>query len=160
MSRIRCRNKWMLILFISAGIMISSFLLIYIAGKNINYFYTPYDIFHGEKSLSLRSKSGVSFRLGGMVKRNSIYRSADGLTIAFIIYDDSAEIKVNYQGILPDLFKEGQGVVAQGTLSENNIFYATQILAKHNADYAPHTSADSENSRSYAPNTFYGRAAQ
>lgn len=152
MREIRRKNKLVLILFIVFGVIISLFLLFYIAGKNINYFHTPSSILYSNTEADLQPEAGISFRLGGMVKKNSISRSADGLDIIFVVYDDNAEIKVAYHGILPDLFKEGQGVVAQGMLSENKIFYATQILAKHNAEYAPHDSIDSENNAIHITN--------
>lgn len=152
MREIRRKNKLVLILFVIFGVILLFCLLFYIAGKNINYFHTPSSILYSNTGEDLQPETGTSFRLGGMVKKNSISRSADGLDIIFVVYDDNAEIKVAYHGIVPDLFKEGQGVVAQGMLSENKIFYATQILAKHNAEYAPHDSIDSKNNEIHITN--------
>jgi cytochrome c-type biogenesis protein CcmE len=102
---------------------------------NIAFFVTPSDIAHGEID---RSRS---FRLGGLVVDGSVARGADG-EVAFAVTDTSSEVRVAYRGVLPDLFREGQGIVAQGRLREDGVFMATEVLAKHDENYMPREVAD------------------
>jgi cytochrome c-type biogenesis protein CcmE len=94
------------------------------------YFYTPADVAAG------KAAEGRAMRLGGMVERGSIKRAADGLTIRFVVTDGGARTPVAYRGIVPDLFREGSGVVAEGEM-QGNLFTATTILAKHDERYMP-----------------------
>ena len=94
------------------------------------YFYTPADIAAG------KAARGQAIRLGGMVERGSIVRQSDGLTIRFIVTDGQATTPVVYRGIVPDLFREGSGVVAEGRVA-NGMFVADTILAKHDERYMP-----------------------
>lgn len=103
-------------------------LILYSLSTNINLFFTP-------NSLSAE-QVGREIKLGGMVMHNSIERG-DGLRVNFVVTDYEKSIEVSYRGILPDLFKEGQGVVAIGKLSQDNIFIANKILAKHDENYMP-----------------------
>ena len=117
---------------------ISSFsaLLIYAFSKNMVYFYTPTQIIKQEAPIN-------SFiRIGGMVKVNSFKKSKDSLKVSFTIYDLNEEINVRYDGILPDLFAEGQGVVMTGKLINSNTFLANEVLAKHDENYMPPEVAD------------------
>ena len=95
-----------------------------------SYFYTPADIAAG------RAEQGQAMRLGGMVEQGSIQRQPDGVTIRFIVTDGKAQTPVVYRGIVPDLFREGSGAVAEGRL-ENGTFVADTILAKHDERYMP-----------------------
>ena len=99
--------------------------------KNLVFFFTPTQILAGE------APKGRSFRMGGMVEEGSIKRQADGMTVAFIVTDNAQRVRVQYRGILPDLFKEGKGVVAQGKLGNDNLFQADEVLAKHDENYMP-----------------------
>jgi cytochrome c-type biogenesis protein CcmE len=94
------------------------------------YFYTPADIAAG------KAAQGQAFRLGGMVERGSIVRQSDGVTIRFIVTDGKATTPVVYRGIVPDLFREGSGVVAEGRVASGT-FVADTILAKHDERYMP-----------------------
>ena len=94
------------------------------------YFYTPADIAAG------KAAQGQAIRLGGMVEKGSIARQSDGLTIRFIVTDGQATTPVIYRGIVPDLFREGSGVVAEGRMA-NGSFVADTILAKHDERYMP-----------------------
>ncbi len=117
---------------------ISSFsaLLIYAFSKNMVYFYTPTQIIKQEAPIN-------SFiRIGGMVKVNSFKKSKDSLKVSFKVYDLNEEINVRYDGILPDLFAEGQGVVMTGKLINSNTFLANEVLAKHDENYMPPEVAD------------------
>jgi cytochrome c-type biogenesis protein CcmE len=95
-----------------------------------SYFYTPADIAAG------KAEQGRGVRLGGMVEKGSLQRAPDGVTVRFIVSDGKAETPVTYRGILPDLFREGSGVVAEGRV-ENGMFVADTILAKHDERYMP-----------------------
>jgi cytochrome c-type biogenesis protein CcmE len=95
-----------------------------------SYFYTPADLAAG------KAAEGQAMRLGGMVERGSIKRNADGVTIRFVVTDGKAQTPVIYRGIVPDLFREGSGAVAEGRL-QNGTFVADTILAKHDERYMP-----------------------
>ena len=95
------------------------------------YFYTPADVVAGKAS------PGKAMRLGGMVENGSVKRGADGVTTRFVVEDGDARVLVTYRGILPDLFREGSGVVAEGKLDTDRSFVADNILAKHDERYMP-----------------------
>jgi cytochrome c-type biogenesis protein CcmE len=95
------------------------------------YFYTPADVAAG------KANAGKGMRLGGMVERGSVRRDVDGVTTRFIVEDGEARVPVTYRGILPDLFREGSGVVAEGRLTASRSFVADNILAKHDERYMP-----------------------
>ena len=99
--------------------------------SNLVFFFSPTQVAAGE------APKGKPFRVGGMVKEGSIQREADGVTMRFVITDTEKEMAVAYKGILPDLFKEGKGAVAQGKLGEDGVFVATEVLAKHDENYMP-----------------------
>lgn len=99
--------------------------------SSIAFFYTPTQVAANEAP---RNKA---FRIGGMVKEGSIRRVGDGLTVQFIVTDTAKEVPVAYQGILPDLFKEGKGAVVQGRIEDDGRFVATEVLAKHDENYMP-----------------------
>jgi cytochrome c-type biogenesis protein CcmE len=99
--------------------------------SNIALYISPTDVAAG------KAPQGKAFRIGGLVKEGSLKRQADGVTISFVVTDTDKDIAVNYKGILPDLFKEGKGVVAQGRLSGPDTFAASEVLAKHDENYMP-----------------------
>ena len=99
--------------------------------SNIALYITPTEVSQG------KAPQGTLFRIGGLVKEGSISRQADGVTISFVITDTAKDIPVAYKGLLPDLFKEGKGAVAQGKLNESGTFVATEVLAKHDENYMP-----------------------
>lgn len=99
--------------------------------KNLVFFFTPTQIMAGE------APKGTNFRMGGMVENGSLKRQPDGVTASFVVTDKVQSIRVNYRGILPDLFREGKGVVAQGKLGKDNLFVAEEVLAKHDENYMP-----------------------
>lgn len=106
-------------------------LILYSLKQNINLFFTP------TQALAQRLPAGHTFRLGGQVKRGSVLREKNNLTVHFILTDTQHEIMVTYNGILPDLFKMGNGAIAEGQWNTHNEFIATQILAKHDENYTP-----------------------
>jgi len=104
--------------------------------SNLVFFFSPTQVAAREAPLD------KTFRLGGMVRDGSLKRRADGLTVDFVVTDTAKDIPVTYTGILPDLFKEGKGVVTQGRLGPDGVFRATEVLAKHDENYMPPEAAD------------------
>jgi cytochrome c-type biogenesis protein CcmE len=113
------------------GLALAVGLILYALRQNINVFLTPSQI------ITAQLAPEHHFRLGGMVKKGSVQRDAQGLGVQFIVTDLQKEIHVHYSGILPDLFREGKGVVADGRVNAQGVFIATQILAKHDENYMP-----------------------
>jgi cytochrome c-type biogenesis protein CcmE len=99
--------------------------------SNLVFFFSPSQVLNNEAPLN------KTFRVGGMVEEGSLKRLPDGLSVEFKVTDTAKTIPVTYTGILPDLFKEGQGVVAQGRLESDGMFRATEVLAKHDENYMP-----------------------
>ncbi len=99
--------------------------------SNLVFFFSPTQVAAGE------APKGKPFRVGGMVKEGSIQREADGVTMRFVVTDTEKDLAVAYKGILPDLFKEGKGAVAQGKLGADGVFVASEVLAKHDENYMP-----------------------
>ena len=125
--------------FIVAGIVLVAAavgLVLYALKNNVSLYFTPTQVFNKE------APQGRSFRIGGLVEEGSVKRENDGLTVHFNITDNDKIMPVVYKGILPDLFKEGKGVVAQGKLDEANVFRAEEVLAKHDENYMPPEAAD------------------
>jgi cytochrome c-type biogenesis protein CcmE len=104
--------------------------------SNLVFFFTPTQVANGE------APKGRSFRIGGMVENGSLTREGDGLTVHFIVTDLAKRVPVTFKGILPDLFKEGKGAVAQGQLGTDGTFVAREVLAKHDENYMPPEVAD------------------
>ena len=102
--------------------------------SNLVFFYTPSQIAAKE------APQGRTFRVGGMVEKGSVQR--EGVTVRFVVTDTAKEVSVRYDGVLPDLFKEGKGVVAQGQLGADGVFVAREVLAKHDENYMPPEAAD------------------
>ena len=117
-------------------IALGTFFVLKAFRSNLVFFYTPTEVTSGVVP------QGQSFRVGGMVLNGSLKRKADGVTVSFQVTDTIENVPVAYQGILPDLFQEGKGVVAQGRLSPEGIFIADQVLAKHDENYMPPEAAE------------------
>src|SRR5687768_17332327 len=113
------------VLGIAAALILSAF------QSNLVFFFSPTQVLANE------APPGRTFRIGGMVEAGSLKRQDDGLTVRFNVTDTAKTVPVVYKGILPDLFREGKGVVAQGRLGTDGIFQASQILAKHDENYMP-----------------------
>ncbi len=114
-----------------AALALAATLILSAFQKNLVFFFTPTQILAGE------APRGQSLRVGGMVEAGSVKRSADGVDVSFIVTDTVQRLPVQYRGILPDLFREGKGVVAQGRLDGANRFVAAEVLAKHDENYMP-----------------------
>ena len=114
-----------LLLAVAAGLVLNAF------QSNLVFFFSPSDVAEN------RAPQGRAFRIGGMVVEKSLTRAPDGLTVRFAVTDTAKTVPVVYTGILPDLFKEGKGVVAQGKIGADGVFHATEVLAKHDENYMP-----------------------
>ena len=125
------KRRLIAVLLILAGVSIASTIAFYSLQENLLYFQSPSEI--AEQAMPV----GRQFRLGGLVKPGSVERADDSLTTRFVVTDGPEELSVQYVGILPDLFREGQGVIARGALNEQGLFDATEVLAKHDENYMP-----------------------
>jgi cytochrome c-type biogenesis protein CcmE len=105
-------------------------LVLFAMRDSIVFFYSPSEV------AEMRINPGQRFRLGGLVQAGSVMRG-DGTTVRFAVTDDARTLPVTYTGVLPDLFREGQGVVAEGTLDPDGVFHADTVLAKHDENYMP-----------------------
>ncbi len=125
------KKRLMIIVGILLGVGATVALGLTALQQNINLFYTPTQIANGE------APEGARIRAGGLVREGSLTRSDDSLTVDFIVTDGDADTRIQYRGILPDLFREGQGIVAMGRLNESKVLVADEILAKHDENYMP-----------------------
>ncbi|MAX32076.1 cytochrome c-type biogenesis protein CcmE [Onishia taeanensis] len=136
-------------LFIILGLMTLAALAIgltlYALRSNINLFFSPVQVAAGEAPVNR------TLRAGGMVKENSVARDADSLDVTFVITDYVEDLEVRYSGILPDLFREGQGVVVVGKLDGEGHLMASEVLAKHDENYMPREVADALKAAGYSP---------
>jgi len=122
------------LVFVAAAVVavgIAAVLVLNALQSNIAYFFSPTQVIGNEAPVDR------AFRIGGLVEEGSVQRRDDGLTVQFVVTDTAKSVKVSYTGILPDLFNEGQGVVAKGKLGEDGVFYAEEVLAKHDESYMP-----------------------
>jgi cytochrome c-type biogenesis protein CcmE len=125
------KQRLYIVLFIVVGASIATALIVYALRENMNLFYSPSDIAEGKAPLDTR------MRAGGMVREGSLKRSGDALEVNFVVTDYAHDVAVSYEGILPDLFAEGQGVVVTGTQTAPGVVVATEVLAKHDEEYMP-----------------------
>jgi len=125
------KRKLLIIIFIFIVLSLVAALVLYALRQNISLFYTPTQVVLGEAPVQ------HNIRVGGMVEQGSIRRGEKGLEVHFSITDYGKTINVTYTGILPDLFREGQGIVAEGQVIDRQHFVASRILAKHDANYMP-----------------------
>ena len=131
------RNRLSMLLFIVAGASVTVGLVLVALNENINLFYPPDKLVGGEAPFNTR------IRAGGMVEDGSVRRIGEGLTVEFVLTDHAGSaFPVQFTGILPDLFREGQGILVLGELRENGIFQAQEVLAKHDENYMPPELAD------------------
>jgi cytochrome c-type biogenesis protein CcmE len=118
------------------GVGVAAALALKALQSNISYFFSPTQV------MAKEAPDDHVFRLGGLVSEGTVKRADDGLTVTFDVTDMAETVKVSYTGILPDLFKEGQGAVARGRLGSDGVFYAEEVLAKHDEEYMPPEVAD------------------
>jgi cytochrome c-type biogenesis protein CcmE len=118
-----------------AGLALAAGLVLRALNENLAFFYTPTQVAANE------APQNRAFRVGGMVETGSVKRQPDGVTVHFVVTDTAKRLNVAYKGVLPDLFREGKGVVTQGRL-ENGLFVASEVLAKHDENYMPPEAAE------------------
>jgi len=114
-----------------AGLGIATYLVASAFRNNLVFFFSPTQVAAKEAPINR------TFRVGGLVQAGTLQRDKDGLTVRFAVTDTAATVPVVYKGILPDLFKEGRGCVAQGRIDSDGVFHADQVLAKHDENYMP-----------------------
>lgn len=128
----KARHKRFIFIFLGLIAIAGATVLIGTALRsNISYFYTPVKVVNGE------APKDAVFRLGGMVVEGSMKRDSKSIRVSFLVTDQIKQVQVVYDGILPDLFSEGRGVVAKGKLDANGVFVAEEVLAKHDESYMP-----------------------
>lgn len=128
----KSRHKKLVVIGLAlAGLGIAAALVLNAFQSNLVFFFSPTEVAQG------KAPTDRAFRIGGLVEDGSLKRQPDGLTVSFVVTDTAKSIPVTYKGILPDLFKEGKGVVAEGKLGTDGLFSATQVLAKHDENYMP-----------------------
>jgi cytochrome c-type biogenesis protein CcmE len=126
------RNRLIAVVFLLAGVAVTVALVLRALNENLNLFYPPSEVVSGDAPV------GARIRAGGMVKDGSLTRSQDSVDVSFVVTDlAGAEFTVVYSGILPDLFREGKGVLATGRLDAGGVFHADEVLAKHDENYMP-----------------------
>ena len=126
------------------GLSIAAYLVASAFRNNLVFFFSPTQVAAKEAPINR------TFRIGGLVQEGTLQRESDGLTVRFIVTDTAQSIPVVYKGILPDLFKEGRGCVAQGKLSSDGVFTAEQVLAKHDENYMPPEAGQAIDKAKYA----------
>jgi cytochrome c-type biogenesis protein CcmE len=124
------RKRMILVSLIVVGVAAAAFLGLTAFQKNLLYFYTPSQVEAGE------APKGYPFRVGGLVVQGSVKRS-EGVTVHFSVTDGAATVPVLFSGILPDLFREGQGIISIGQINAEGVFVASEVLAKHDENYMP-----------------------
>jgi cytochrome c-type biogenesis protein CcmE len=128
----KSRHKKLLVIVLAlAGIGIATTLILNAFQSNLVFFFSPTEVTEGKAPVDR------AFRIGGLVEDGSVKRDPDGLTVRFMVTDTAKTIPVVYKGILPDLFKEGKGVVAEGRLGADGLFTSTQVLANPDENYMP-----------------------
>ena len=136
MSMNKRSKRKLLVIMVVLGVSLATVLGLTAFEENILYFYSPTQIKNGE------APEGRNFRVGGLVIEGTVERASDSLLVKFDLTDSAEVISVEYSGILPDLFREGQGIVAMGALNDRNVFVADEVLAKHDENYMPPEVAD------------------
>ncbi len=125
------RKRLYLVLGIVAGVSVAAALALAAFRQNVTFYFVPTQVAEGA------AQGAESFRLGGMVTKGSVQRAAGSLQVSFVLTDFKHDVPVTYTGVLPDLFREGQGVIAHGHLDAQGVFVADEVLAKHDEKYMP-----------------------
>jgi len=152
---IRRRNRLYAAVAILLGLGLATALVMYALRSNIDLFYTPGEILYGKGEAHEKPEAGQRLRVGGMVMPGSVRRDPNTLAVSFKLYDARGVVSVSFEGILPDLFREGQGVVAQGVLTTGNQVIAKEVLAKHDEKYTPPEIEDAMKSNHTDPQSLY-----
>ncbi|MFC0444314.1 cytochrome c maturation protein CcmE [Pseudidiomarina halophila] len=133
----RRKRRLLWALGLIAGVAVAFSIILYALSQNIDLFYTPTEVVEGKGKDAVKPAVGQRLRIGGMVVEDSVKRNQETLEVEFLVTDIGPEVKILYTGILPDLFREGQGIVAQGVMIEPTVMKATEVLAKHDEEYMP-----------------------
>lgn len=134
----RRKSRLSILILVLAGVVVATTLVLYALRQNIDLFYTPSEVIYGKNDdTDLKPEVGQRIRVGGMVVAGTVERDPKSLKVRFDLNDIGPSISVEYEGILPDLFREGQGIVAQGILKEPTLLVASEVLAKHDENYVP-----------------------
>ncbi|AUI86651.1 cytochrome c biogenesis protein CcmE [Vibrio azureus] len=132
----RRKKRLAIALAIILGIGTTIGLMLYALGQNMDLFYTPSELVNGKPD-GTKPQVGQRLRIGGMVVEGSVRRDPESLKVSFALHDVGPKVTIVYEGILPDLFREGQGIVAQGVLENATTVKASEVLAKHDEEYMP-----------------------
>jgi cytochrome c-type biogenesis protein CcmE len=143
------RKRMVVVGLIVLGVALAAFFALQAFQKNLLYFFTPTQVAAGE------APTGYPFRVGGLVVTGTVQREPDSLNVRFTISDGVATLPVTYSGILPDLFREGQGIISIGKLNGQGVFEASEVLAKHDENYMPPEVADALKKSGQTPPTSY-----
>jgi len=142
----KTRHKRLAIIVVGvAGLTVASLFVLNAFRSNLVFFYSPTEVLAGKVA------TDKVIRIGGLVEKGSVRRSPDGLKVDFVVTDLNKRLPVHYEGVLPDLFREGQGVVAQGRLQNGSQFVASQVLAKHDEKYMPPEAAQALKGGTFTP---------
>lgn len=147
----RRKKRLTIVTSIIIGLGVVAGLVLYALSQNIDLFYKPSEIYNGKEDTGLKAINGQRLRIGGLVVPGSVHRDSESLHVSFKLTDMRMPISfseadptvtVTYDGILPDLFREGQGIVANGVLVDGSVIKASEVLAKHDENYMPKELAD------------------
>jgi cytochrome c-type biogenesis protein CcmE len=127
----RRKKRLIIVVFMLVGLSVATALALKAFNENMMFFYSPTEVNAGKAPIN------HDFRLGGLVVEGSVRREPNSLTVMFDLTDNTETITVSYDGILPDLFREGQGIIARGQLNEEGVINASEVLAKHDENYMP-----------------------
>lgn len=130
------RQRMLAVALVVVGVGLAATFALRAFQENLLYFYSPSQILAGE------APTGRTFRVGGLVTPGSVQRESGAIDVRFILTDNQNTVTVNFDGILPDLFREGQGIIAHGSLNGEGVFVADEVLAKHDENYMPPEVAD------------------
>lgn len=162
----RRKKRLTIVTSIIIGLGVVAGLVLYALSQNIDLFYKPSEIYNGKEDTGLKAINGQRLRIGGLVVPGSVYRDSESLKVSFKLADmrmpisfseTDATVTVTYDGILPDLFREGQGIVANGVLVHGNMIEASEVLAKHDENYMPKELADDMGKKHVKPS--YGNTS-
>lgn len=153
----RRKKRLGVILAIFIGLGATTGLILYALNQNMDLFYTPTELVNGKDGK--KPEVGQRLRIGGMVQVGSVSRDPNSLQVSFLLHDVGPNVRVEYEGILPDLFREGQGIVAQGVLKDATTVQAFEVLAKHDENYMPPEIAEAME-KSHEPLTYTSEQKQ
>ncbi|BBP46682.1 cytochrome c-type biogenesis protein CcmE [Thiosulfatimonas sediminis] len=153
MSPLRKKRMYLVMLLLTA-VSVATFLIIQAFNQNMMFFYSTSEVKSGA------APNDRDFRIGGLVVNGTVKRADDSLLVSFDLTDSQTPVTVQYVGILPDLFREGQGIIAKGQLNRDGIFVADEVLAKHDENYMPPEVADSIKKAQMAQNATPADAAK